>query len=646
MVLCAFGPGASHRYFVSVTHDSRVRLFDTASGAVVVEAVEQGHLSITYTSMAWAHTKAPSISSAKRKRGVGDHEESPGVLALGTKQGHIVLFDLALGKAVKTLSGHASAVTSLVFGSGHDVLFSGASGDKEVVQWNTGSGKRVSSINVGKRGASCLTLSADGSRLAAASSSIRMFDVASTEKMQKFTGYATKLRDARFSRCGNFLFSIAPERFSSVFHCSDASIGKGNDSGDALKPVHNFSMPTVPSTMDFQESEAQNLTEETSESTVFHFLTTTEDGAMYVWRWNSGSTGKDSGRRKSKEKKRTKSKRGDAIEAQTQVFEGRARSNEKAVCARFAGNRIIVAAGEATSPVFRMVDYLDMSYDDGRILSHIDINGAISATAASTGGNMVGASGQMEDFSVKRRNGDGTYIGSALAEGAMVPSWPEPSKKRIRSASGEADEEDDDEDDEDEDDGDDSQDDVSLVERVQALEEQLEMSITVNHDDVADKNNYPEVVRNKGSLVRVLEQALHANDDALLEHCLGTTDNRVVDATVSGLTPRHVIPFLNRVVAKFEARPARGKLLTVWIQSVIEKHASYIVSTPSVLKTLSGLNESIDARLGAFKRLLKLSGRLDLVLSQMSALSAARGESDAVSLAMQDPVSRFVDTEE
>ena len=90
-----------------------------------------------------------------------------------------------------------------------------------------------------------------------------------------------------------------------------------------------------------------------------------------------------------------------------------------------------------------------------------------------------------------------------------------------------------------------------------------------------------QVVMNKGSLVRVLEQALHANDDALLEHCLGTTDKRVIEATVGGLAPRHVIPFLSRVVAKFEARRARGKLLTMWIQSVIENHASYIVSTPS-----------------------------------------------------------------
>ena len=40
---------------------------------------------------------------------------------------------------------------------------------------------------------------------------------------------------------------------------------------------------------------------------------------------------------------------------------------------------------------------------------------------------------------------------------------------------------------------------------------------------------------------------LHANDDALLEHCLGTTDKRVIEATVGGLAPRHVIPFLSNL---------------------------------------------------------------------------------------------------
>jgi U3 small nucleolar RNA-associated protein 5 len=671
MVLCAFGPGNSTRYFACVTHDSRVRLFDTASGAVALEAIEQGHLSISYTALAWAPTSSsssssssspPSSSSSKRKRAAGgsDEDESPGLLALGTKAGLIVLFDLALGKAVKTFSGHASAVTSLVFGRSHNVLFSGANGEKHAIQWNTASGKRVSSINIGKRGASCLALASNGAKLAAASSSIRMFDVASSEKMQKFSGYATRIRDAKFSNDGGFLFSIAPERFSSVFRCSGGSADAASDtSGDAVTPVHNFSMPTAPHTMDFQQDGGGggggngNGNNADSDAAVFHFLTTTEDGAMYVWRWSPSAAaaaggGGSSGKKKKKQNKKSSRKKGTAAEVLNQTFDGRAVSSENAVCARFAGDRIIVAVGEANSPVFRMVEYLDPSYNDGRVLPRIDVQGASSATATAAGNSLVGAVGQMEDASAARRKGGEAYVGSALSQGAaMAPMWPEPAKKRNRAASAEADEDDasSDEDDASSDDDDE----MALVERVQALEEQLELSTPVDSNKVsaaATNAAGAQVVLNKGSLVRVLEQALHANDDALLEHCLGTTDKRVIEATVGGLTPRYVIPFLSRVVAKFEARPARGKLLTMWIQSVIENHASYIVSTPSVLKTLSGLHESIDARLGAFKRLLKLSGRLDLVLSQMSVLSAARGESDAISLAMQDPVARFVDTEE
>ena len=167
------------------------------------------------------------------------------------------------------------------------------------------------------------------------------------------------------------------------------------------------------------------------------------------------------------------------------------------------------------------------------------------------------------------------------------------------------------------------------MDRVQELEEQLDQSMASTTLPTASTSS-ATTVTNKNSLIQVLQQALHGNDDALLEHCLGTTNGAIIETTVAGMTPSFVIPFLTRVVAKFEARPARGKLLTSWIQAVIEKHASYIVSTPGVLKTLSGLHETIDARLGAFKRLLKLSGRLDLVLSQMTVMQNQKKKGDDV----------------
>ena len=206
-----------------------------------------------------------------------------------------------------------------------------------------------------------------------------------------------------------------------------------------------------------------------------------------------------------------------------------------------------------------MVEYLDPGFDDGRVLPRIDVQGASSVTATAAP-NLVGAVAQIEESTSVQNRGGGAYVGSALSQSvALAPVWPEPARKRSRAASAEADEEDEEEDEEDEED-ESSDDEMALVERVQALEEQLELSTSTN-DEKIDPNVAAgaQVVLNKGSLVRVLEQALHANDDALLEHCLGSTDKRVIEATVGGLAPHHVIPFLSRVVAKFEAATALRK---------------------------------------------------------------------------------------
>ena len=126
------------------------------------------------------------------------------------------------------------------------------------------------------------------------------------------------------------------------------------------------------------------------------------------------------------------------------------------------------------------------------------------------------------------------------------------------------------------------------------------------------------------SLIKILEQALKSSDDALLEHCLGTSDRAIIRETVEGLSASCVVQFLTRVINKFEARPARAANLCVWIKVVVEKHAGYLTSSQDAVSALGGLHSTVDGRLGVFKRLLKLSGRLDLILSQISMLQTNR----------------------
>jgi len=58
-------------------------------------------------------------------------------------------------------------------------------------------------------------------------------------------------------------------------------------------------------------------------------------------------------------------------------------------------------------------------------------------------------------------------------------------------------------------------------------------------------------------------------------------------------------------------------VLNLWLRAVLRYHAPYLMSVPDLVKTLSSLYLVVDSRLSSYNRLLKLSGRLDLLTSQV-----------------------------
>lgn len=90
------------------------------------------------------------------------------------------------------------------------------------------------------------------------------------------------------------------------------------------------------------------------------------------------------------------------------------------------------------------------------------------------------------------------------------------------------------------------------------------------------------------SLVTLIEQALQAGDDTLLEQCLGCAEKAVVEATARRLPCRRVLPFLRKLVAKFEKRPTRGTLLTQWLSALLRFHTAYLITVPDLSIQLAG----------------------------------------------------------
>ena len=162
---------------------------------------------------------------------------------------------------------------------------------------------------------------------------------------------------------------------------------------------------------------------------------------------------------------------------------------------------------------------------------------------------------------------------------------------------------------------------LTLGQRLDSLSSdllELENRYDLQHSYNKDLDTRPTA----DSLVVLIEQALQSGDDILLEQCFECHDIEVIESTTKRLPPGRVLQLLRRLVAKFEKRPSRGVLLTRWLSSVLKNHTSYLISIPDLAGQLAGLSQMLEQRLSSYRMLVSLGGRLDLLMSQISASSS------------------------
>ena len=139
------------------------------------------------------------------------------------------------------------------------------------------------------------------------------------------------------------------------------------------------------------------------------------------------------------------------------------------------------------------------------------------------------------------------------------------------------------------------------------------------------------------SLVVLVEQSLQSGDEGMLESCLECSEKDVVEETAKRLPTELVVPFLRKLVAKFEKKPTRGVLLTQWIHGLLRFHVSFLLSVPELSQQLAALSQMLEHRLGTYSRLVSLAGRLDLLISQISSTPASTSSSTRQQESLRTP---------
>ena len=130
------------------------------------------------------------------------------------------------------------------------------------------------------------------------------------------------------------------------------------------------------------------------------------------------------------------------------------------------------------------------------------------------------------------------------------------------------------------------------------------------------------------SLHQMLTQAVTSGDSELLERCLRVRDPKMISSTVQRLSSSTVLPLMELVVKRLQLKPARGIFLIEWIRASLIYHASYLMSVPDLVQNLSALYRSLEARVSCFEKMLKLSGRLDVIMCQSNLRSGPMDEEE------------------
>jgi len=594
-LLTAFSPSAD--YLAIAAGDGRVKIWDTINGQMQSEfagigsgpVMTEGHLSLDYTCMKW------SPSSAKK----GKKKGRSSLLALGTGAGDVLGLDSTMGQLRwRANDCHPGGVRAVSFTRNGRVLYS-TGVDGMVCELDCETGHLNGKFRASKKTVSGLAISSDGGSLATACAELKVFNSLDRKKLQKFTGHPDSVRAMLFTENGKYIISSAAgERHVTMWKC-DGSNGTG-----AAACVLSMEHPAVALDCKTFGENGEGLS----------VLAVSEMGVAYIWR---GQSVQELGL--VKPSKVTVS----SEEVETPATKPRRNSKLCIFAARLQdvisedSVMVLVAYGNTVKPTFERVK---LEKQDRDIILSASENGALLPTRHAK-----------SSVKTNRQGNEVTALGPENAEDAILPiprleiPGSERHKKKHekkRRASCDLEE---------------RANGVDGTEQAQADENAGVVDDEINEptmeeklmklgilEEEKDKNPIESTVPSApitpsaDSLIIPLTQALRSGDNLLLEKCLSVTNIKVIRKSVFSMNPSDALDFLKDLVYKLKSSPGRAISILPWIRAVLLQHASYIMSEEASLIVLNTLYQMIDSRVSVFRPILQLSGRLDLIISQIS----------------------------
>ena len=128
------------------------------------------------------------------------------LLATGSADNTVKLWDTTTGKQIKTLSGHTNWVNAVSFSPSGKLLATG-SDDKTVKLWDTTTGKEINTLRGHTNSVNAVSFSADGKRLATGSvdKTVKLWDTTTGKEIKTLSGHTNAVNAVSFSPSGKLL---------------------------------------------------------------------------------------------------------------------------------------------------------------------------------------------------------------------------------------------------------------------------------------------------------------------------------------------------------------------------------------------------------------------------------------------------------